>query len=44
VESFLSFVLQSQFVTELELGSGAGPLVNQFVVIASIASKMSTYL
>lgn len=40
----LSFVLQSRFVTELELGTGDGSLVNQFVVIASIASEMSAYL
>lgn len=40
----LSFVLQSRFVTELELGSGDGSLVNQFVVIASTASEMSAYL
>lgn len=40
----LSFVLQSRFVTELELGSGYGSLVNQFVVFASIASNMSAYL
>lgn len=48
VESFfewrLSFVLQSRFVTELELGSGDGSLVNQFVVFASAASELSAYL